>query len=481
MPTGAALPADPGGGHHGVTGRARRPWLLARWLVGVGLCLLIAACTASGPTPTPSPPPSPPPPAPSPTPTSLPATPTPTPASRPTPLATASPAPTPTSRTASLPLRGRILFQRGGDLWAIWLASGRVEHLVADVQDFALSPDGQWLAILRGQGRSAEVWVGRLADRQLRRITVNDQAEAGLTWSSRNVLAFAAAPADPPGAFGSWHRWCQSARIWLWDEREGLRPLVEGCDPAWSPEGLRLAFASRVVATDAQSFRNTITLVNSRGQNAWQPVTLEKPRPAIFDRLFTGRTLYGPRFLAENSLLYSRDLGYAALCDWSTLERLDLRTGALDLLSLDGSWNRTVVVQGPFLAQDIEVCNAPGFQGYNTRSLRVLDLGQPGTLPALPFPGARSPDQPVAIAARLVWQQRAAHAPALSPGGALLAYIAPPAGWPARPGPGQTPDPASPYNSTAPGDLWVRDLETGVAQRLLTDITFGSRLVWVPE
>ncbi|MGH2351277.1 MAG: hypothetical protein ACRDJN_06645, partial [Chloroflexota bacterium] len=340
-----------------------------------------------------------------------------------------------------------------------------------------------------GRGLEAEVWIAAFDGSAAHQVTADQRAEGGLAWSTRNVIAFASSERDDVDSGESataWAEWCAASEVRLWDEAGGLRTVADGCAPAWAPDGLRLALATRPApmasghgGEPGEPQGNAIRLVNWRGENAWDAVQLRRDLPPGLDPQRPGLFLHRPVWTPDGrAVIYTRLVGYAALCDNSTVERTDAQQGGVTLLGWvpDRVKDAAVSADGRYLALDLARCNAPGFGGYNTVGLDLLDLSQGSTVSGGPILGD-SLDAQVPVAATPVLRERRLHSPAWSPTGAVLAHLAPP-DWP---GAEQlTPDPSTPYNSTAPAELRVRDLATGQNARLAERVDFGSPLAWAP-
>lgn len=399
-----------------------------------------------------------------------------------------SPAATPPVRAGSdASTGGSLYFQRDRALWRYDVATSRETRLLDDVADVAVAPDGRRLALIRGRGLDAELWLAAPDGRDARRLTNDKRADSGPVWSSRGVLAYTSSTrsdqdtTSPPG----WAAWCGNAEIRAWEPDRGVYALGEGCEPAWAPEGLRLAYATRPDLTRQDGVDwprdNAIRLVNSQGENGWNPVTLTRNLPENLDPRRPGLFVHQPAWTPDGkSILYERFIGYALLCDHSTLERTDSRQGGVELLAFFAATVRaaTVSPDGRYAAVDTAVCNAPGFGGYNTLATTVFDLTRPSEISLFPIVG-ETPEEKVRAGATVVLNERRLHAPAWAPAGSLLASVTPPS-WPGaneRP----DPEPSSPFNSTAPGVISVRDVAGGQPRRLVERVDFDSLLVWRPS
>jgi hypothetical protein len=396
-------------------------------------------------------------------------------------------------------LPGEVRYLRGGALWTYRFADQRERRLlndVSDLVDFALSPDGTRLALIRGQGLAAEVWLAGADGSDLRRLTQDRLADSAPAWSSRRELAYVSSTLAAVGrgaASAEWGAWCASGEIKVWSgamDAQGAAPVAAGapprtvatgCDPAWSPDGLRLALATPPAFETQGSTRvpagNAIRLVNRLGENGWNPVELRRDVPAALPRQRPGEVLHEPVWMPDGrAVAYTRLVGYALLCDNSTFERTDATDGGVTLLGWapDRVAGAAVSSDGRYLALGLDLCNAPGFGGYNTVGLEVLDLTRPSTLMASPIFEAPAGGAVQAAATQII-RERRRHSPAWSPAGTVLATIAPP-DWPGGDTP--VPDPASPYNGTDAGHILLRDPAAGQAFSLPPRVDFGTHLVW---
>lgn len=406
--------------------------------------------------------------------------PTAAPTAAPTTAATAVPTSLPTAApTAAQPVTDEILFLRGGELWAHAPGTGR-ERRIAEgaILDFAVSPDGAEVALVREQSRGIDLWAVRRDGAELRQLTddAGRLVEATPYWSPDGAaLVFAAADtSDPyPLRWPDWALWCSASTVQLLDLQSGARStLGEGCDPQFSPDGRRVAFATPPTAsapgiTDGRAVANTIRLVNRQGENGWSFARAEGDPAAQPGR--EGLLVYGPAFSPDGQrIVYHRFLGYQALVDLGLTETGDSFEGNGQPVDDSAGWRlparfapdgRTVA-----LSQN-NFGDARGFGGYDDWSVSVVDLSQPGevALPSGPLPTAGSQMDQLPRAQAAAW----------SPDGAELAVQLPP-GW--RP---DVPNDRPFGADESPGEIWRWSPGRPPSERLVVEVDFASPIAWV--
>jgi hypothetical protein len=419
--------------------------------------------------------------APSPVPTALPtAAPTFAPTAAPTAVPTA-PAPEPTHPSESpapapAPAGGEVLFLRGGALVAYAPATSTERTLADHVLDFAASPDGAQIALIREVDRRIDLWLVRRDGSGLAQLTRDGPArvEATPAWSGDGgALAYAASDSsDPyPRSWPDWALWCSASEVRVRDMASGGEAtLGRGCDPALSPDGRRLAFATPPTAwepgiTNGPTIANTIRLVNRRGERGWNfavAAGADAPPP------HTGRLVYAPAFAPDGGrLAYHRFLGYRALVDIDLSEIGGSFEGKGKPFAAGAGW----LLPARFAPNGRDVAliehnysDARGFGGADNWSVTVVRLGEQEELPM--------PDGPMTFAGRRLARLPRAQAAAWSPEGAALAVLLP-AGW--RPGL----SPSEPFGGEQPGEIWRWTPGGDPAERLVSNVDFASPVAWL--
>jgi len=370
--------------------------------------------------------------------------------------------------------QSEILFLRAGNLQAYGLETATERQIASAVHEFAPSPAGRQLALIRGKEGSREVWLIDRDGQNLRLLTSNSRAESNLTWAADGLrLAYTSAQVDPPKlpTWESWSRWCGPSEIYLLNlPLHEEKPLGAGCMPAFSPDGKRLAFTTPPETTDepgnqTKKKTNALRLVNSKGQNGWNLATAGQTEGE------DGRLVYAPVWSPDGlQIVYQRFRGYQVLVDLNLTERRDSvgKTPA-KLLGTGLGW-----MLPPVFAPDGERLglvayndgNARGVKGYEMWAAEVLKLGEQGSV-SLPEGS---------LEADAVLQQHLNRVTALawSPDSKAL-VVALPKGW--QPG---IPPAATPYEAVTPGELWLWQPAKMPTKRLVEGVDYASPLVWLP-
>jgi Tol biopolymer transport system component len=395
------------------------------------------------------------------------------------PVPTQSPAPTqPPPTQPPISAGQELLFLRAGDLWAFALATGDERKVTPGVREFVASPDGALIALVREQQQGIDLWSVRRDGSGLKRLTNDGNAlvEASPSWSPNGAeLAFAAASSgDPsPGVYPDWSLWCAASSVRVLDLQTGsARSLGPGCDPAFSPDGRRIAYAAPPTKSEPEMSKgptavNSIRLVNRLGQNGWDFAKadgVDAPEPR------TGRVLYAPAWSPDGAqVVYHRFLGYQALVDINLSAIAGSFEGGGQVIGEGAGWMLPArfAPDGKTLAiTDNHFSDPRGFGGYDNWYVSVVRLEGTREI-AMPSGTIVAVGQQVD---RLPRGQSAAWAP----DGKRLAVELPP-GW--RPGlPNDEPFDAG----ERPGELWLWAPGQNPSQKLVEGVDFASPLAWLP-
>lgn len=399
-------------------------------------------------------------------------------AALPTPQPTTTPAPAATPSPAGV--GAEILFLREGDLLAIGVSAGEAspalgsERLIAEgVRDFAAAPDGLSIALIRGEGAGGEIWLVQRDGSDLRRLTRNTQAEDTPRWTpDAQALTFTVAPEalQRPADWERWSRWCAQAQVALLDLLSGQAQTIgPGCDPAPSPDGLRIAFVTPPrTQPDWLSFpgTNNELLIIDRALRAAVKST---DAGTTTDN---GLLVYSPAWSPDSAgVVYHRFLGYQALVDINLTEIGGAPGEAGQPIGAGAGWRMPPVFapDGRTVAiLDHNFSDARGFSGYDIWHLTLLRLGEPGTivLPSAQYPTDASPIATLQQVAAFAW----------SPTGDQLAVLLPDTGGPFTDQPLQ--EPSAP--EIGPGTIWLWQPGAPPAGPVALRVDFGSPLAWLP-
>jgi Tol biopolymer transport system component len=250
------------------------------------------------------------------------------------------------------------------------------------------------------------------------------------------------------------------------------RSLGPGCDPAFSPDGRRIAYAAPPTQSEPEMSKgptavNSIRLVNRLGQNGWdfaKAAGVDAPAP------HTGRVLYAPAWSPDGAqIVYHRFLGYQALVDINLSEIAGSFEGGGQVVGEGAGWllPARFASDGKTLAiSDHHFGDPRGFGGYDNWYVSVIRLE-----------GTREiamPSGTVVALGQQVDRLSRGQSVAWAPDGKRLAVELPP-GW--RPDlPNDEPIDAG----ERPGELWLWTPGQNPSQKLLEGVDFASPLAWLP-
>ncbi len=390
---------------------------------------------------------------------------------------------TPTSDAQTVPTGGEILALSGGDLVGISVADQSRRTILSGVSDFMAAPDGQRIAAIRGLGSAGELWSVNRDGTAAKQHTDDQRSLAGIVWLPDNSgIVYAASATDSTDRYSadrsSWLAWaafCRQSTIIkrVWDDPREI-PMGEGCDPAVSPDGKRIAYATRPTRSDTsaadpgETAGNTIHLINVAGQNGWDPVSATGAEPGQPGQ---GLVVYGPVWSRDSrQLMVSVFIGNRVETDINLLTLVDASTAAQQLLGTSAGWNRAVTPSpdgSTYVLTAQNTGNARGSMGWDTWQTMVMDFV--GTremyLPAGTYTATGNP-----IGETLVRGQFAAW----QPDGQALAVVLPP-DW----------DPSIAPNEDygrvdEPGELWLWPVGGIPSAQTSAPIDAGSPIQWLP-
>lgn len=353
-------------------------------------------------------------------------------------------------------------------------ASGQEREIAPDVREFAATPDGRTLALVRGAGATTELWLVARSGSELRQVTTNNQMEGSLSWApDGQTLAYAAASVarQRPLDWANWTEWCSASEVRLLDIASGSETtLAAGCDPAFSNDGQRIAFATPPEnlnpAGGTPATDNTIRLVNRQGENGWTFASASSSDANDNDGLLVYAPAWSPN---SQQLAYQRFIGYRALVDINYTEMGDSFQGNGKMLNVGAGWllpplfspdgNRMAVVEHNF-------SDARGFGGYEQWKTRLMRLNEQEEV--------MLPSGPQTAYASVAADLPRSTAAAWSPDGSTV-VVALPTGWSAD-APANTPLFVEPN----PGNLWRWTPGAAPDTLLVQNVDFASPLMWLP-
>lgn len=389
--------------------------------------------------------------------TAAPATAVPTmaPANPPTEQPTATPLPTITPATDA----GSIYVSRDGQLVAYDLGSETARTTGVKTSGyFRISPNGRLVALVSAEHTSDQ---GALTVVSLDGRESFSVADSGVTidlaWApDSSALAYVVAG----GERLLYPTHCSRAsEVWVFELASSERRKVgNGCNPAWSPDGKRLAYVGPADIIDDP--QNELFLVNRKGENRWTPL-----RGTIEDQRFPlpRQTFYSPFWLADGGhvFVFARFSEFAET-SWSTIEMVDSFQGTTQaigvVVDLSGLRVRT--------APDRRRIAFASSGAKGTTSINVHTLLADERTWQVPW----QPETSVVLRDREGPDVEHAYAAAWSPDGSQLAVLYC----------SSREDPIGICQPGTPGELRLMDPATGeLSEPLLSGIDLDGGIDWV--
>jgi hypothetical protein len=381
--------------------------------------------------------------------------------------------------TGEVPTDGELLLIHEDALVGVSLVRGTMRKISTDVSDFVVSPDNNLIATIRGRDQSSQLWLVSVDGSEQLQLSDDKRVYASMSWlpdGSGLVYAASTATSQNRSTWLDWAAFCRESSIYLMrlDTRKPQQ-LGEGCDPAVSPDGRRIAYATRPTRSDAQTFEtantagNSIHLINIKGENGWNPV---KAAGGEVGEKNPGLVAYQPVWSTDSRrVLYHVFIGMRVEVDINLLSIVDAKDGTQTLLGDFAGWSRQLSLSPNGTRYGLTSQNtgdARGFGGWDVWRTEFFDFT--GTREII-LPDGAFQAQGQTIAQPLWYGQRFAW---LSD--EKIAMVMPPT-WV----PGSAPNAAEELGMTdQPGAVWVLSLNETPTAPLFEGVQFGSPIAYIP-
>ena len=394
-----------------------------------------------------------------------------------TPIVTTTITETPAATRQPMPSGGEILFLQQTNLVAYSVANATIRPILAGVADFALSPDGKNIIAIKHNDFDS-LWLIDRATTTSTQLTDDQRTFATIAWlpdSSGFLYASSPTKAARATTWLTWATFCRDASVAM---RTLANPqeqkIGEGCDPAVSPDGKRIAYVTRPSRTDASSTDsgftagNKLHLVNLQGANGWDPVTADGKDTGDPK---AGLVLYRPVWSTDNkSILYHVFIGMRVEVDINLLMQVDAHDGTQTLLNSFAGWARHTSISpngDTYALSTQDVGDARGLSGWDVWDASLFDFAGKWDI--------YLPEGTFSATGTAVGENQArAQAHAWQPDGQALAVVLPPLWSPGIP-------PSEEYgHADEAGELWLWPRASTPSKKLTDHVDNQSPIAWAP-
>lgn len=392
-------------------------------------------------------------------------------------IITPSHTPIPTDTSITVPVGGELIFIQQGELVGFGIETGTTRPIFADVADFVVSPDNSMIAIISGRGAQGELWLVSRDGNESTQLTDDARSLDGVQWlPDSSGLVFAASDADiaQPSTWLEWSAFCRQSSVVLLTLADQQSQLMgEGCDPAVSPDGKRIAYATRPSRSDAQAADpgntagNHIRLINMQGANGWNPVTAGGGEPGESD---AGLVAYRPTWSTDSKrVLYLTFIGMRVETDVNLINMVDAYDATYTMLGTFAGWGRQLTLSPDGTMYGYTTQNtgdARGFGGWDVWRSEVFDFvgSREMYLPEGTFMAiGQSISIPLFMGQRFAWIDT------------QQAYVVLPPDW----APGIALNEAY-GRENEPGAIWLWPINDLPARIITTGVQLGSPIQFIP-
>lgn len=182
---------------------------------------------------------------------------------------------------------GRIVFDSGGEIYTVNPDGSGLYQLTHDGPSAhdrqpALSPDGSLVAFSSNRGGAYSIYIVGVDGTGLRRLTNNTDDDGEPVWSPDGArIAFVRGLDPTNGGYSFVSTYPSQVFVVNADGSEEINLTVSegGTDPAWSPDGTRLAFASHrdgnfeiySMTSDGKEVTRLTETESDEAEPAWSP------------------------------------------------------------------------------------------------------------------------------------------------------------------------------------------------------------------